>query len=105
MRSVYKYPECPSCSQGINLIQGMKLLNPWRYRCPNYKTILETSRLGKGIFIFGFILGLLIAGIAIRMEDLGHWHTSESVVFFAILLLVYAVITGLLWPLVKLKIK
>lgn len=79
--------------------------NPWRTSCPVCETLLEMSKVSKIAFVLCFPIGFLYGFIAIYMEEIGHWVTINSLIYFVITAPIIIGIGILLWPLTKFQIK
>ena len=78
-------PTCPACGKEIEWKHSFSLWNPWDFPCPHCKTRLEASRVQKYMAYAVVPGGLLLAAVPISLERAGIWHTTESLMFFVIL--------------------
>ncbi len=99
------YPSCPECGRRISLLQGLRAWNPWNYRCPYCRTVLETTRPYKLATLAAIPLGLAIAATAVLQEEAGRWQTADSLLFFLQTLGALAVVWGLTWRYVRFRAK
>jgi len=80
-------PHCPNCGKVFGLVDEIRINYPWKHKCSACGQLLTTNKLGTTIYIFAYVIGLLIAGVAIYMEERGFWETKKSLTFFAVCLL------------------
>ena len=98
-------PNCPSCESKITLMQGLKFANPKKMNCPHCGVGLQYAGFANALSKGAPIQGLAIAGIAIYMEQAGHWEILDSVIFFVATISILLIIGALLWPVTTFKIK
>lgn len=79
--------------------------NPWKVSCPACKAALEMSWVSKVAAVLSVPVGLALAGVAIYMEEMKRWTTSDSLVYFAITFPILLAIGYVLWPKTKLYAK
>jgi len=89
---------CPNCNHHFKYFSSWKLINPNNCHCPNCSTPLKLTGLGKRTMLISYALGLLIAIVAIIMEEYKMWSTVHSLIFFSIIYpSVVIVLSYILW--------
>jgi len=76
---------CPNCNHYFTYFGSWKLINPNNCHCPDCSTPLELAGLGKRSMLISCGVGLLIAFVAIIMEEYKIWSTVHSFIFFLII--------------------
>jgi hypothetical protein len=66
---------------------------------------LKTNTIGTFTYICAIVMGFLIAGIAIYMEEKGFWETKNSLIFFAITFVGLIPISYWPWKHIRFKLK
>jgi membrane protein YdbS with pleckstrin-like domain len=77
-------PTCPNCRRELGWRQSFSFWNPWNFPCPHCEVTLEASRIQKYIAIAVVPVGMLLAGVTTYFQKRGIWQTSESLLFFAL---------------------
>ena len=80
---------CPSCKRDFGYFYSFKILNPLRHKCPSCETILTAGSRGKITLGLSTLVGLMIAAVAIIMEEKKLWTTYDSILWFAIAFAVF----------------
>jgi hypothetical protein len=75
---------CPACNHRFSFLESCRVLNPWKIRCPQCGAILSGGRQATWVAVLAGFLGLLIASVAITMEELQRWATLDSLVWLAV---------------------
>lgn len=78
-----KNPICPNCTKSFSLIDGFRMVNPWKIKCRNCGAILEGGGWQKVELFAGFGTGVAIAGIARWQREAGNWDTPDSLIWYA----------------------
>ncbi len=100
-----KYPACPECGHRFSLLRGLAAWNPWKYRCPYCRTVLETTGPWKLATLAAIPLGLVIVATAVIREEAGVWHTTDSLLFFLLVFMALFVVWALSWRFVRFRPK
>jgi len=75
---------CPKCKHFVSFFGSWTILNPKYCHCPKCTTPLTLNRIGKILYSVSLCIGIVIASIAIFMEESSIWTTYNSIVFFII---------------------
>jgi hypothetical membrane protein len=75
---------CPACNHCVTLGESLRILNPFNFGCPSCKVRLRVGPRGRALTIASAIFGLLLAGIAIYMEETERWQARNSLTFFVL---------------------
>ena len=100
-----KNVKCPACKGILKHRHRLKMFNPWKHKCPLCGAVLETTGSRKIMTFASALLGCLTVCFAFFMEETGKWVFTDSLVFFAIALVVVIIFSFVLWPFAKFKIK
>ena len=80
---------CPSCNRDFSFLYSFKILNALRHKCPSCGAVLTTGKRGKISNCMAGLLGLMIAAVAIVMEEKGLWTSHDSIIWFAIAFIIF----------------
>jgi uncharacterized protein (DUF983 family) len=95
---------CPRCARRFSFFDSLKVVNPWKHRCPDCAAVLTAGRQGFAAYMVALTLGFTVAGVAIAMEETGTWTERGSVVWFAIAMPIVVVLYLLgCWKWVRFK--
>jgi CXXC-20-CXXC protein len=83
--------KCPKCDTKYSYWESWKIWNPRKYVCPYCSAVLKAGPKGIRLIILSVGVGVLIAVVAIIMEEKGMWRPADSMKFFAIVLPVVAI--------------
>jgi hypothetical protein len=75
---------CPACKHRISFLSSFRVLNPWKHRCASCGAVLTGGRRATVAVVAAALIGLLIAAVAIGMEEARRWVTLDSLLWFAI---------------------
>lgn len=98
-------PRCPGCGRTLTYLQGARLWNPWKCKCPHCAATLEMSTAWKWAYGASLALGMALAGVAIYQEQKGHWQPADSVTFFFWAILLLLPLSRATWQLMRFKLK
>ena len=76
--------KCPKCGACYSYWRSWTIWNPKKYICPYCSSILAAGPKGKRLHIASCFIGLLIAAVAIIMEESGKWKMIDSLKYFVI---------------------
>ena len=88
---------CPACNGELTFWHGLKVQNPWKYKCPLCGVMLEMNGFVKKAFMISALIVCLMLGVAIYLEETGYWEI-DKIVIGAIVIPIGFVIEVALWP-------
>src|SRR6266404_2759045 len=78
-----KKPVCPRCGFTFSFWRSLKYWNPYNTTCPQCGAKLRVRHVTVLLGLSG-LCGVAIAGVAIVCEETRIWHSSDSLIFFAV---------------------
>lgn len=98
-------PSCPKCKRRLSLTHGLRMWNPWRCFCPYCGAELEAGPYSKAFMVASLPLGVAVGVMAIVQEEIGRWDTSESMLYFGVVLVVLLAVGLVAWQKTQFRIK
>ena len=77
---------CPKCKREFSFLYSFRIINPWKYRCPSCGALLTAGKQATITLALAGVIGLVIALVAIVMEEAKLWTTQDSLIWFFIAL-------------------
>lgn len=75
---------CPACNHKFGFFRSLLIMNPFRIKCRACVTVLTMGPLGAFFLAAGFLLGFLLAEVAMDMKENGAWNTPGIVLWFVV---------------------